>query len=223
MAICTQQFQIPSVRIPVLKPPGPRVLSTLWSNLCGWINVVYVNCSMIRKPALNTLSSKAFYYRKLSFPVSIIPLIYVMTVLVPIELLARFRAKPRLAIRTTILTLTTFPPSKGKVTSPCAIFASTSFDSVSVCFEHTSAMATFNFYACFFHTNIVSQYKGHNNTRLFQHSVPPHRGSVPATPAVRGRATGAGTRRSSKRLTHGDNKVILLPWHPTIIVNIFSI
>lgn len=142
MTICTQQSDVTLVGSPVFEPAAPRI-STLSTQLGGWINVVNIQRARVSKPALYTLAAKLGYQGHLAFPLSVFCKERV-SVPVPIHLLTKRCAKSRF---TGLATGKAFPrslPPTSKITRLPTEFPSSVFQSVCVNLARPAAILAHN-------------------------------------------------------------------------------
>ena len=116
MAIRAKQLQVPLISRPVLESARPSILAVLWTNLLGWVDVVYIEGAEIGESAFNAFPAKLKNERQLSLPIAR-TLMDAVAVLVPKVLHTRRGTEPVIAFLPTGLALSLLSPAMREVAS----------------------------------------------------------------------------------------------------------
>ena len=154
MAICTQQSEVPLVRVPILTAPCPIVLAALRFDFLGWVDVVDIKRARIRETAARAFSAKTRNEFKLLAP---IVRVLGLRVSVPPRSLTFGLAELRVAGFPALPACPATGPSGGNVTSLTAVLSSAVFNAVGVHLRDASAMAASDLNSGFSHIKSIRQ------------------------------------------------------------------
>jgi hypothetical protein len=159
MTICTQQFKIASVSLPIGEPARPSPLTILGLNLALRNFVVNIQSAKVGKAAQDTFTTERAHKLQLALPVAL-PFVNKIAVGIPKGFLAIGRAKPCGGFLPALVALPVVLPSVRDITSMTTKLTEAALHAIKRGVKGLSAVSTVYGDACLFHTHNIAQYIG---------------------------------------------------------------